>query len=722
MSSFSTIACYAALKSSLQQDLVLAYARMVVALVQEKRYSFCNIHEIMSDFEETYGFPVSYHPMRTIMDECIKVGYFTYNSSTHQCLPNYSEIDKEEFMEIVKEKESRYELLLNQFKEFLQKTHSLYVSKEDLNERILAFVERFGIKTNADRSIIHKIKDDYFVAEFLVYCEENGCPEVIDCLDEFTVGMSLSEIFTYSERPEAYTAKDAQVYLDTALLFRILGIDSAGNADSYKTFLENMRTQGMHIKTYEHTVNELIGIIEASKIWIGNPDYDATKCSEATYYFVTNNWEKEDVDEFSGRIRDLLQDEYGITIDKTPYPKVEDIHTPFEADIREIIEGIYKEANPDVDLEELKYTIDQDAKSIFLTQHKNGRIVPYHVNDIKNIFITTNKSLAKVGYRLSYQMAVAKEYFIPVVMSDIKWGTLIWFNSPGIISSLNRPRLVSAAYAAFRPSPEVVQRLNRSLKELEETGTITPEQCYFLKTSPIAQKLLAKKTVNDPTRFVDSTPLEILKELTQEAFNSGSFSRQGEIDILKSGQEQLRLELAIVRQEAIISAAERDVERAEGALQKNQERKAALEDELDECNCLRSEIDEVVACKIKWIKICITVVAILLIAPAVYIGKKWSWITGVLSLGVPSLLAIVALWNNENVSLLSLIPKIERKIQKKQNVLRRYSPEKVVALEKELSEIKEKENGLQNNLNEAKAILKRERAKIDPKSIDISIM
>ena len=164
------------------------------------------------------------------------------------------------------------------------------------------------------------------------------------------------------------------------------------------------------------------------------------------------------MDELSGSLRTRLKEDFNITTDNMSYPLAQDIHTTFEADIKEMIIKTYKDSGSTADFEEIDHTINQDAKSIFFTQYKNGNIVPYHINDIKNIFITTNRSLAKVGYALSKTIATSKKYFIPLVMTDITWGTLIWFNSPAAISAINRPRLVSAAYAAFRPSSELIKK------------------------------------------------------------------------------------------------------------------------------------------------------------------------------------------------------------------------------------------------------------------------
>lgn len=71
MSSFSTIACYAALSSCSREDILHAYARMIAALIQRNRYKTCDTDTLCKDFKAYYGFSVPYHPMQTILSTCI---------------------------------------------------------------------------------------------------------------------------------------------------------------------------------------------------------------------------------------------------------------------------------------------------------------------------------------------------------------------------------------------------------------------------------------------------------------------------------------------------------------------------------------------------------------------------------------------------------------------------------------------------------------------------
>lgn len=723
MSSFSTIACYAALSSCSREDILHAYARMIAALIQRNRYKTCDIDTLCKDFKAYYGFSVPYHPMQTILSTCINFGFLTYNSSIHQFVPDYAHIDEEDFMDIVEKTDQKYREILARFKIFLQQEYNIYSSDEDMGDKILAFIERYGIKTKVDRRVLREVKDDYLFAAFLVHCEETGQTDILDYLNDYTIGLALSEVFAYCESPQSYTAKDACVYLDTGLLFKLFGIDSSDRADSYELFVRNIQKLGMHVKVYDHTVSEMIGIIEGSKSWINNPNYDATLSSEATYFFVRNQWSIDEIDEFSCNVRTRLKEDFNIVIDNMPYPKVEDIQTPTEAIIKEMIVSEYKESNPDVQIDDKKdYSINQDAKSIFFTQHKNNTVVPYHLNEVKNIFITGNRSLARVGYKISLEFAGSKDFFIPTVMTDIKWGTLVWFNSPSTLSSINRPRLVSAAYAAFRPSNDVTKKLNDALIKLEKKGDITPEQCYFLKVSPVAQRILGKLTANASDKIIDSTPLEILKEIRQSAYTEGSISRQEEIDNLTRKNETAEFELAKAKQQRIIFECQRNVE----VLEKDRtDVKKEIEDVsefLSEQDQVKDAIDKSVNKQILGLKIIITIASLIAIGLAVYIGTNYSEVLGIITAVISIFIIILTIWNKDEIKILSLISNARKALFNRQANLRRYSAEKVEYAVRQKESAEEKLALIEEKLRAARRELHQESAKLDRFSADISIL
>ena len=720
MSTFSTVACYASLTSCANIGILNAYARMLAMLIQVKRYETCNIDTLCADFNEYFGIHIPYHPMQTIINECIALRYLQQNPATHQLNPDYALIDEEGFGKTMEDKSNEYQNILAQFDSFLIDKYKIHDSFEALNEKVLAFVERYGVKTTVDREILRKTKNDYLFADFLVSCEENGQADVLDYLNEYTVGLALSEIFTYCEWPEDYIAKGANVYIDAGIIFRILGIDSSNRSDDYLEFLKNIRHLGMQVVTYEHTVNEVIGIIEGAKYWIGNPAYDASLASETAFYFVTNGWTVAEVDELSCALRIKLTKEYNILIDRMEYPKTADIVTPYEADIKDMIIAEYKETHPSVIIENLDYSIDQDARSIFLTQHKNGRVVPYHINDVKNIFITLNRSLAKVGYDISYSLAGTEARFIPVVMTDIKWGTLIWFNNPATISMINRPRLVSAAYAAFRPTTELMRKLNAALVKLENAGKITPQECYLLKVNPVAQRLLTKKTINSPDKFFEETPLEILKELRNKAYEEGSLSRQVEIDLLTEQTRKAKTELDIERQKRKVEAYRQEQEKAELEIHHLEETINNISSQISLNDQLKVVIDKAVKKRMNVVKAAFTVAFLIMIGLTIYLGISGSWLTAVASAIFALLLAIFRLWKNENVSVLSLMLFIEHKIFEKQCNLRRYSEAEATALQERNRQLAAELQGKKQKLLQIISHMKEENEQLNHLTKDMT--
>ena len=72
-----------------------------------------------------------------------------------------------------------------------------------MGDKILAFIERYGIKTKVDRRVLREVKDDYLFAAFLVHCEETGQADILDYLNDYTIGLALSEVFAYCESPQS---------------------------------------------------------------------------------------------------------------------------------------------------------------------------------------------------------------------------------------------------------------------------------------------------------------------------------------------------------------------------------------------------------------------------------------------------------------------------------------------------------------------------------------
>ncbi|SBV99066.1 exported hypothetical protein [uncultured Eubacteriales bacterium] len=649
METYSTIASYAALSAAVGADeLMVALSRMVIALVKQYQYSKIDVCELVSDFNKKFGFELSYHPMQTIISQCIEDGFFEYNSADKsKIVPIYAKVDNEVFMDIVAEKDRYYSEAISKFDIYLQNEHNLFCSKEDLSDKIQAFVERHGIAFKSDRTIAFKTKNDFLFSAYLLECEECGDNTMLDYIDELTLGRAFAELIAYTEDGASKVNEDTRVYLDTGILFRILGIDGIDRSAHYAKFIKDMKHIGITVCVYEHTYNELMGIIDNSVHWVNNPYYEPSKASQTAYFFVENGWSKDRIAEFSALIKERLTKDFGIQIEHIPYPKVEDIRTTHEADIRARIVDIYKKNNPTWDETMKGYTVDQDARSLFYTLHKNQGEIVYAISDVKNIFVTTNRTLASVGATIS-RPAKKSDNYIPICMTDIHWGTLIWFSNPVTISTFNKARLISEAYAAFRPTPSVLKKLSEQLTRLEAEGTLSAEKCYMLRTSPVAHKLLAKLTKNEDTGYSEKTPFEILSDIQEKAYAKGAAEERKNTELVQDEKEQAEFRLRIEQLKVKKAEAEKVLNEKYSEMKRLKIEDTHLQEKIIDDGDKSNQINTEVQARKKTVKFLLAGFLALYTIVAIAMYTKSADLFGLFTFGIPALMYIIFLmWGHE---------------------------------------------------------------------------
>ena len=243
-----------------------------------------------------------------------------------------------------------------------------------------------------------------------------------------------------------------------------------------------------------------------------------------------------------------------------------------------------------------------------------------------------------------------------------------------------------------------------------------------MKVSPVAQRILGKLTANASDKIIDSTPLEILKEIRQSAYTEGSISRQEEIDNLTRKNETAEFELAKAKQQRIIFECQRNVE----VLEKDRtDVKKEIEDVsefLSEQNQVKDAIDKSVNKQILGLKIIITIASLIAIGLAVYIGTNYSEVLGIITAVISIFIIILTIWNKDEIKILSLISKARKALFNRQANLRRYSAEKVEQAVHQKERAEEKLVLIDANLREARKELHQESTKPDRFSADISIL
>lgn len=721
---FSVNSCYAVLSVCSNNAPLHAFLELVIALVDEKKYSELDPQTMSDDFLKKFKFPLPYHPMQAVIRLGIEEKYFEYNSSLRKPRPIWSAIDSGEFMKLVKEKEAEYNSLLRDFGEFLKEKYNLFCSQENLSDQVQAFIQRYGLVSKADMTILGKVKNDYHFAEYMLHCNEIENFSALNYIDEYTTGCAFAEVMTFSVPPDKYKNCDAKVFLDTGFIFALLGIGSKDRSESFKTLFYDMVHLGMKPTIFEHTYSEIAGIIDTARNWIGNNDYNPSLASETAYYFVTNNWSYFEATELLGDLRRIITDEYKITIDDAPYPHAEDIHTQYEEAIKNMIVEEYTHNNKNFSVEDKEYTINQDARSIFMILHYNNGYVARTLPDVKNIFITTNRTLARVGAKLTSDNAHNSGNCIPIVLTDLTWGTLIWANSQTKISPFNRANIISAAYAAFRPSEEILKALNRSLLKCQTNGTLSPEKCYFLKTNALALQLLADKTQNDESRYSDRLPFEILKELRNEGYQEGLAEKQKEVNQLENEKEEISFQLSLAKQRARVNSIRETLERQKRLLVSEQEKLSLLQEHILTLDKAKNAADKKIRQRQSIFKVIFCIACLLgaIIAGFLSRSSDYSWIITAIGAVLPFGAAFVFVWRNFEVSSINVFKLILEYISQKTYAEYGIKKEDYNRLKAEERTLQEHIQHIRKEVEIIASNLKQESLKIDEYSVDMDVI
>lgn len=571
---------------------------------------------------------------------------------------------------------------------------------------------------------MEKVKNDYHFAEYMLHCNDSGDLSTLTYIDEYITGCAFAEVMAFSVPSVAYKNCKANVFLDTGFIFALLGIGSKDRSRSFQALFDDMVQLGMKPVIFQHTYSEIAGIIDTARMWIGNNNYDPSLASETAYFFITNNWSYERATELLGDLKRILTEDFRITIDTTPYPLVADIHTKHEADIKQAIIDEYICSNSKFPVKDKEYTIDQDARSIFMALHFDAGYIARTLPDIKNVFITTNKTLAKVGKKLTAEIAHHSGTCIPIVLTDLTWGTLIWANSPAKISSLNKANIISAAYAAFQPSEEVLRRLNKTLLKCQASGEISPEKCYFLKTNSVALRILSQKTQNDETRYSEQMPFEILKELKREGFEEGISEKQKEVDQLSREKEIANFKLALAKQTNIIAELKKDKLTKETLLEGQKQTQKHLNQHIASLDTTKRSADRKISQRLTRFKILASCICVVYICAYIYFARltDFDWVIDAIGGTIPVILAATFFWFKFQVNPANIVKTAERKIT--ENVYHEYGLilEEYEELKKERTECTKQIEYLHGEVEKISTKLKQESSKIDSFSIDISLV
>lgn len=137
----------------------------------------------------------------------------------------------------------------------------------------------------------------------------------------------LKNTLFYTSTQET-TQSSLKIYLDTPMIFALLGMDTQERKKSYTYILDRAKQAGMQLCVFDHNFEEATGIMERAAHWATSCSYDSSKANKVAEFFHDSGMSEDEAFNFIDEAETELNS-LGITKEVSAYLAEED---GFQAD------------------------------------------------------------------------------------------------------------------------------------------------------------------------------------------------------------------------------------------------------------------------------------------------------------------------------------------------------------------------------------------------------
>lgn len=441
------------------------------------------------------------------------------------------------------------------------------ISKEHIENFILDYIHddsKFMLRETDIEIPETPDTTEYIWCKYLEYLNENNAH-----LFEFVSLLNLTNIykdavFYSATKSEHY--KNLNIYLDTPLVFAILGMDSDNRKNSYLKLIEDAQTEGCNFFILDNNYEEAKGIfIRASQIAFSS-NYKLSKANKVAQFFHNTMSNEIEAEEFIGNVEKTLS-KLNISIKKTGYDVNDNLFQEDETTLFNMVSEKYKETGSML-TPERERSIQTDVRSIIMVYRERKGKVSTTVGESSDIFITINSAIANVSKLYESNRSINAGH-IPAAISADLLGTLIWLHRPNEIINYKKKQILADCYSAFQPNKTLLENYLKSLDEARIRDEITEDDYLFLRNHPLVSSTLMNVINGDYSRFSDRTYNDVYDQIVEN-------SRKEYMDE-KTKHEQTKSFLEI-EHEAKIST-EKELEEEKKILSNEREKLAAVREQ-----------------------------------------------------------------------------------------------------------------------------------------------
>jgi len=412
--------------------------------------------------------------------------------------------------------EENFECLVNDILSFSKETISVEFEYDQIKNGVLDFLDVHDgdilIESSRLTDVLAKQKEKktvkYVISKYVLEAYSSK-PEFVGTLMKLAKGHAISQVVTLNNF-DAYIGKldRLKVALDAPIIFNMLGLNGLSNYNLILELLNILKANKASFIIFNQNYNEVVNTINDA-IWrLKSQKFDLDKSSRVLKFAVRNHKNASFLQTKLQQIDQLLID-WKIAIEDAPdsekgYKEID------AALLSELISRKYTN-NGEIPLEEyMEDLISTDVDTISYIFRYRGKTPTINLKQCKALLLTTNRAIAFASQHHSISTI---HHAIPACVTDVFLSTILWAAYPGKNKDLNDKVFLSECYSNTTLDDAILKSYYNRVRELNRENRITNEQVLLLTSNKIAIDLLEKKTLNDPDRYTDATPEEILQNI-----------------------------------------------------------------------------------------------------------------------------------------------------------------------------------------------------------------
>lgn len=502
---------YAAFKAGYLGDNILdTYFALVANMILEKRLTVIEDTVIASEIRERYQVELPGPFIRQILGVGVKNKCFIDDHGKYSVV--IKELSRYGFNET--DFTEKWNQLIDSF-ELYCKEKGIDFSSISISDFILDILDE---------------TDDVIFTKDITYDEQSTSPmryawysfvknkaeEKTDIYD-FIAAISASNItrqalFFEGETKADYS--DLHVYLDSPIVFALLGMADASRTDSYKKLISDMLKANCNIHVMDHNFQEVDGIINRAAAWANSTAYDLRKANNAARFFHDSRMSDTEITEFCQSIENKLN-ELGITIKKTSYDVFQDKFQEDEGCLFDMVKDRYLEHGSSL-LPDKEESVRVDVRSIIMVYRERQGQTATRLQNAKHIMLTSNNTIANISKKYESNRSIQSGH-IPACISADLFGAILWLNNPLQMQEYQKQKLLADCYAYLRPNKALIDKYIQSLDEARAADKIDEKTFLFLRTHKVVLDSLMDITQGDYARFNSSTYIEVYEDIESKA-------------------------------------------------------------------------------------------------------------------------------------------------------------------------------------------------------------